>query len=221
MAQGGLEPGESMALRNVKIEETTLGDFIDGKATPRSVEKGLRFWSVALDSKGAPIPVQSSDIAFSLSDLNLNENDLNERATLFSLPYPLGLATPVGLLVANPALSDRAQDYALFGRDKYHGTVIWSWPLTISRSVFEEQLSRKDLGAQTRASLQTTLSSIEAGEAAVGRLRTSELWKWTVTDKGFSPVSFGAQNDATESNAVQLWSNLNLATECRTSRNPR
>jgi|CXWL01.1.fsa_nt_gi hypothetical protein len=215
LAQSGLEPSENLALRNVKIGETTLGDFIDGKAIPKSLEKGVRFWSVALDAKGAPIPVQSSDIAFSLSDLTLNEKDLNERAALFSLPYPLGLSTPVGLLVANPALSDRAQDYALFGRDKYHGIVIWSWPLTISRSVIEEQLSRKDLSAPTRAALQATLSSIEAGEAAVGRLRTSELWKWTVTDTGFSPVSFGAQNDATESNAVQLWSNLNLATECR------
>lgn len=59
-----------------------------------------------------------------------------------------------------------------------------------------------------------TLAAAKAGEAAVKGLRNSELWSWSVEGGRIVPAAFGAgASDATESNAVQLWSTLNLA-EC-------
>ena len=214
--EGGLGPDESRALQGVRVGSMTLKDFVGGEGIPAPLEKGLQFWAVALDDKAAPIPVQSSDIAFSLFDAKLDETSLRARTALFALPYPVGLATPVGVLVANASLSNRPGDYALFSRDKYHGAVIWSWPLTIVRSALERQLSRSDLGPTTRRTVREALSGVESGEASVGKLRTSELWSWRVSGDGFAPAAFGvSSSDVTESNVVQLWSNLNLAAECR------
>ena len=61
-------------------------------------------------------------------------------------PFPAGLMTDVGLLVANPALAS-AELRREFTRFAYHGTVVWSWQQALLAAGLERQLRRADLPA--------------------------------------------------------------------------
>ena len=178
------------------------------------IDSSLEFYALSLDDQARPIPVESSDTGFFLAQADPPALMVAQAAGPFARAYPAGLATPAGVLVANPAFSNRPGDTAMFGRDRYHGAVIWSWPIAVARIGLERQRARaKDPFAA--ALLDTALAATKRGEAAVESVRGAELWSWTATGGKFSPVPFGQRSsDATEANALQLWSNLDLAVEC-------
>ncbi|MBI4425426.1 MAG: hypothetical protein HY554_16975 [Elusimicrobia bacterium] len=203
---------ERSALEEVLVGGVALGDFLSGGPTPEPLRQGLSFWALSLDEEGWPIAVESSDVAFALAESALAPELAAEAAKVLALPFPVGLATPVGPLVANPAFSSREEDYARFGRDRYHGTVVWSWPAALARLALRRQLASAPAGSPARRTLEEALRATEEGEKAVGALRASELWTWRVERGKLVPAAFGAgAGDETESNAVQLWSTLNLA----------
>jgi glycogen debranching enzyme len=175
----------------------------------------VRFRAVALDARGRPVPVLNSDEGFALLFLDAAPAEVERAASTLTRPFPAGLLTEVGLLVANPAYApDELQP--LFDRGRYHGTVIWSWQQAVLAAGIERQLDRADLTASAREALREARSRLQAAIAAAQGLRGSELWSWSQVGGRYRAEPFGQRHgDETESNAAQLWSTVWLARAMR------
>jgi hypothetical protein len=126
-------------------------------------------------------------------------------------PFPAGLMTDVGMVVANAALADEALK-ADFTPAKYHGAVVWSWQQALFAAGLERQLKRADLPAPTRAMLEQAQADLWRVIKAAREVQSSELWSWAHEGGRYKVVPFGAgQQDVDESNAAQLWSTVYLA----------
>ncbi|UYB52600.1 hypothetical protein OCJ37_01135 [Xanthomonas sp. AM6] len=170
----------------------------------------LRFAALALDADGRPLPVLHSDGGFALLFLEPPAAELDALVDALLRPFPAGLMTGVGLLVANPAYAPALQPQ--FGAEAYHGTVVWSWQQAVLAAGLERQLQRPDLPAATRTRLLDARRRLWTAIGAAHAVRTSELWSWTYADGHYTVRAFGqAHGDADESNAAQLWSTVFLA----------
>ena len=175
--------------------------------------KPLKFHALALNADGSPVRVVNSDEGFNLLYGKPDPASLSWEVAALMRPFPAGLMTRVGLLVANPAYAD-ADEAKLFTPSAYHGTVVWSWQQAVLAAGLDRQLKRTDLPAPVRAQLvrarKTLWAAIETDEAK--GISNSELWTWAYKDGGYQIVPFGAvAGDADESNAAQLWSTVYLA----------
>ena len=171
----------------------------------------VQFRAVSLDAQGRPVPILNSDEAFALLFLNAAPADVERVADALTRPFPAGLLTDVGLLVAIPAYATDALEPA-FDRNRYHGTVIWSWQQAMFAAGVERQLGRDDLTASARDALKQARSRLRAAIAAADAVRGSELWSWSQVEGRYRVEPFGQrQGDETESNAAQLWSTVYLA----------
>ncbi|HVI57557.1 MAG TPA: hypothetical protein VM619_01610 [Luteimonas sp.] len=174
-------------------------------------DAGMRFDAIALDAGGKPIPVLHSDGGFALLFRDPPPADVDTMVEAMTRPFPAGLLTDAGLLVADPAYADAAIA-AKFGRTAYHGTVVWSWQQALLAAGLARQLRRDDLPDATRTRLRDAQSRLWHAIDATRGMRTSELWSWTYADGRFQPQPFGqGQGDVDESNAAQLWSTVYLA----------
>ncbi len=171
----------------------------------------LRFPALALDAAGKPIPVMHSDAGFALLFEDLDPVRVDEAVTVPLRPFPAGLMTEVGMLVANPAFCAPALQ-ASFSRNAYHGTVVWSWQQALFAAGLARQLARGDLPAAVRAHLAAAQRTLWVAIDATTTLRNSELWSWSYAAGRYEPAPFGAgAADADESDAAQLWSTAYLA----------
>lgn len=174
-------------------------------------ERGVSFRAVALDATGRPVPVLNSDEAFALLFLAPSPAEVERIATTLTRPFPAGLMTTVGLVVADAAFTGAALE-PLFAANRYHGAVIWSWQQATLAAGIERQLRRTDLGASARAALESARTALRAAVAQSKTLSGSELWSWSQVDGRYRVETFGQRDeDETESNAVQLWSTVYLA----------
>jgi hypothetical protein len=172
---------------------------------------GLRFDALALDARGEPIPVLHSDGGFALLFRDPEPPALDGVVESMLRPFPAGLLTDAGLLVANPAYANAAIA-AKFSRSAYHGTVVWSWQQALLAAGLARQLQRQDLPAATRARLLTAQARLWRVIDRTRPMRTSELWSWSYADGRYRTEPFGqSSGDADESNAAQLWSTVYLA----------
>ncbi len=182
-----------------------------GDALASLGDNDVVFNAVALDADGAPIPVLNSDESFLLAFSDPPPDALARALDATFRPFPAGLLSPAGLLVANAAYATSPfQDD--FSNSHYHGAVVWSWQQALLASGLARQLRREDLRDALRGRLETAERNlwrvIEAGET----VKTSELWSWSIKDGAFVIEPFGQRDgDATESNAAQLWSTVYLA----------
>ena len=173
--------------------------------------EAIRFRAIALDAQGRPIPVQHSDEGFALLFLDPAPAEVERIARSLTRPFPAGLLTDAGLLVANPAYAPSGLE-PLFERTRYHGAVIWSWQQAMLAAGFERQLARKDLTSSARTALTQAQARVTAAINAAKALRGSELWSWSVANGRYRAEPFGQRaEDETESNAAQLWSTVHLA----------
>jgi len=172
---------------------------------------GLDFAAIALDAQGRPIPVLHSDGGFALLLQDPPVAELQPMVDAMLRPFPAGLLTDAGLLVANPAFAD-AGVQRRFGRNAYHGTVVWSWQQALLAAGLQRQLQRKDLPAAILTRLRSAQRQLWKVIGNTRGMRTSELWSWTYADGRYQPAPFGQNSgDADESNAAQLWSTVFLA----------
>jgi hypothetical protein len=172
---------------------------------------GLRFDALALDANGKPIPVLHSDGGFALLFQNPDVTALDTTVESMLRPFPAGLLTGAGLLVANPVYAD-AETARKFSRTAYHGTVVWSWQQALVAAGLARQLQRKDLPVATRTRLRDAQARFWQAIDATQVMRTSELWSWSYADGRYRMEPFGqSSGDADESNAAQLWSTVYLA----------
>lgn len=168
------------------------------------------FPAVALDAAGKPIPVLHSDDSFDMLYGNPAPDVLDREVTAMTRPFPLGLQTGAGLVVANPAFASAGLQ-AQFTSHDYHGTVVWSWVQAMLASGMHKQLQRNDLPQPVRDRLQAAQRTVWQGIDAASAMRDSELWSWRY-DNGYHATAFGADRaDAAEADAAQLWSTVYLA----------
>ncbi|HEY2274434.1 MAG TPA: hypothetical protein VGH61_02930, partial [Steroidobacteraceae bacterium] len=178
----------------------------------------LRFHALALDGGGAPIPVLHSDEGFALLFADLDPEAVERAVTTLMRPFPAGLMTEVGLLVANPAFSPGALQ-ARLNRNAYHGTVVWSWQQALFAAGLARQLERTDLPATVRSHLLAAQKTLWTAIDATRSISNSELWSWSFSDRHYHVAAFGAAAaDADEANAAQLWSTVYLAVKPPTDR---
>jgi hypothetical protein len=185
---------------------------VDADAALASVPAhGIDLDALALGADGRPIPVLHSDGGFALLFRAPPAADLDRLLAAALRPFPAGLMTDAGLLVANPALAGEDVQRS-FGRNAYHGTVVWSWQQALFAAGLARQLQRTDLPAPLRARLRSAQHRLWAAIDATRDWRTSELWTWSFADGRYVPAAFGQNGgDADESNAAQLWSTVYLA----------
>ncbi|HLU67788.1 MAG TPA: hypothetical protein VKZ63_16000 [Kofleriaceae bacterium] len=189
-AEQGIDPGEALA----------------------AVQGPVVFPALSLDRRGRPLPVMHSDDGFVLLFLDPDPPTLERIAGRITQPFPLGLRTPLGVVIANPALVPDRRKRALFGRDRYHGAVMWSWQQAMLAAGLARQLERTDLPESTRQSLVAAEDALWQVIRAADEVRTAEHWSWEVVDGQWRIYRFGEGKDH-ESNAIQLWSTVYLAVQ--------
>ncbi|GGD46937.1 hypothetical protein [Pseudoxanthomonas indica] len=182
-----------------------------GVPAPAPATQSLRFHAIALDGEGRPIPILHSDEGFRLLFGQPDAAQVGADVAALLQPFPAGLMTDAGMVVANPAYAD-AGVWPRFSAHAYHGTVIWAWQQAVMAAGLQRQLARTDLSPATRQQLQTAQSTLWRAIHAADAVRTSELWSWTYRDGRYQVEPFGAQGaHEDESNAAQLWSTVFLA----------
>lgn len=178
-------------------------DAIDGEP--------VAYDAIALDASGKPVPIENSDVGFALLFGDPPASQLKTMAETIARPFPAGLMTGAGMLVANPVFAPPALQ-AEFGPGAYHGTVVWSWQQALAAAGLARQLRRDDLAADVRGKLAAAQSCLWDAIDATSAYRSSELWSWRYSGGRYHVVAFGAgAKDVDESNAAQLWSTVFLA----------
>ena len=198
-----------------------------------STEAGNRYstYGISLDGTGLAMPVMHTDHGFVMEFAKPSDAYLARVAKTIALDFPAGLMSPVGVMVANPAiapadftvtdpknLKDPADDVPnvkirdIFTNSHYHGAVVWSWQQALLASGMRRQLERTDLSAQTRTALQGAECKLWSTIDAAQKVRAGELWSWAANASGqLEYRSFGYNlADVDESNAAQLWSTVYL-----------
>ncbi|MBY0305112.1 MAG: hypothetical protein K2W86_08205 [Sphingomonas sp.] len=171
----------------------------------------LRFHALSIDATGQPVPIINSDEGFALLFGNPPPADLDRDIAAVMRPFPAGLMTDAGLVVANAAFAGEAVQ-ARFTPGAYHGAVIWSWQQALLAAGLERQLRRQDLPAPVRHRLIVAQAALWRVIDATRGLQSSELWSWQYRNGRYQPIAFGAgKADVDESNAAQLWSTVYLA----------
>ena len=171
----------------------------------------VRIAALALDGKGEPIPVLHSDTGFRLLFRDPPETELMAILDSVLQPFPAGLLTPVGMLVANPVYAGLRQQEMLTRRH-YHGMVVWSWQQAVMAAGLARQFERKDISPATRAKLAAARQAVWTAIAAAQSRQAAELWSWDFRRGRYRVVPFHpARGHASEANAVQLWSTVFLA----------
>jgi hypothetical protein len=119
-------------------------------ANTDTITGDVKYYGLAVGGSvnaGGPVPVMSTDDCFRHFFLNTTDQEqlssfLSQTADHILQPFPVGLSTDVGLLVANPAYSTDAGFQKGFSQRDYHGTVVWSWQLAMMGAGLGRQLGR-------------------------------------------------------------------------------
>ncbi len=187
------------------------------------------YYGIALDGEGEPLPVMHTDHGFVMEFARPSDEYLARVAATISNDFPAGLMSPVGVMVANPALAapdtmvTKPNDPAdpkddelvalreIFDNSQYHGTVVWSWQQAMLASGIRRQIEREDLDAETVTALENAECVLWQTIDAAEEVRAGELWSWVPAKGQPEYRAFGFnRNDVDESNAVQLWSTVYL-----------
>ena len=199
----------ALALARIKTYAREYG--VDPTAAIASVTGPLVFYSLSLDAAGTTIPVMHSDDSFSLLFGSPTPEELELMMRTISAPFPAGLSTPLGMVVANPAMLENKKKRDLFKPDRYHGAVMWSWQHAMTAAGLARQRQRTDLPEATRARLAETEAALWKLIAATEELSTGETWSWQVKDGRWQVYRLGEYAPDDEATAAQLWSTVYLA----------
>ena len=171
----------------------------------------VSFHAISLDASGKPVSIVNSDETLALLFATPEPAALDRDVESVIRPFPLGLLTDAGMVVANPVFAD-ATLQARFTNHAYHGTVVWSWQQALFASGLERQLARTDLPEPVRQHLLSAQQTLWRAIQATQSVQSSELWSWRFEGSRYRVAPFGASGaDADESNAAQLWSSVYLA----------
>jgi len=200
----------AVAQRDIRDYAATLK--VPADEALRSVgDAPVSFHALSLTADAKVIPILHSDEGFAMLFGKPTAATLDRDVAALMRPFPAGLLTPVGVVVANPVYA--APDIrARLTRSAYHGTVVWSWQQAVLAAGLHRQLGLPDMPSSSRARLRAAETQLWSAIRAAHSMRNSELWSWNFADGHYSVAPFGASaSDADESNAAQLWSTVYLA----------
>src|SRR5580698_7327742 len=194
------------------IRDYAASSKVSDDAALHSVDDSpVYFHGVSLSGDTNVIPIMHSDEGFAMLFGQPSAEFLDRTTSALMRPFPAGLLTPVGVVVANPVYATPSIQTRL-SKNAYHGTVIWSWQQAVLAAGLQRQLDRADLPATSQAVLHSAQASLWRAIASAHGMRNSELWSWDFVDGRYVVAPFGASAaDADESNAAQLWSTVYLA----------
>ncbi|KAI1809853.1 hypothetical protein GGS20DRAFT_590164 [Poronia punctata] len=218
--------------RDLVSSYATQSEF-PGAVNTSALTSPVRFYALSLEANDHPIvKVMNTDDCFRLYLLNpTNQTQLStflaQVADNILRPFPLGLSTSVGLLIANPAYADGSVNIADFKTSSYHGLVVWSWQLSMMAAGLERQLARCDddddddgdkpdfctdspLHGRVVKAYNHLWDIIEQNSEYL----SSEVWSWIYKDGDYVYTPLGAlpgQDSSAESDIRQLWSLTFLA----------
>jgi hypothetical protein len=171
----------------------------------------IEFSALSLDAEGRPVPVLHCDFSFSLLFQRPDACTLERELGAMMRPFPAGLMTDAGMVVANAVHAATALRPS-FGPDRYHGAVVWSWQQAAVAAGIARQLTRDDLPVATLQCLREAQAALWKVILATRDGANGELWSWRFTEGRFQVRPFGPETQsADESNAAQLWSTVYLA----------
>lgn len=186
-------------------------DARDVQGALASIEGPVDLSAIALHDDGSPVRVMHTDEGFALLFGHPDEEALAALAGHLRRPFPAGLRTPAGIVIANPVFCADPAERAAFGPDDYHGTVVWSWHHALLAAGLARQLERADLAPRTRALLGEAESALWGVIRGAEPGRARELWSISVEEGKIVPRPYGHPGAADESNPIQLWSTVFLA----------
>jgi hypothetical protein len=208
--------------------------YYNGPAHDELIDSDMAYHAMALEGNNGldVVPVMNTDASVRIFFLNGTNQErltdfLNNTALSILRPYPAGLMTPVGLVVANPAISGNDIVNANFSNSAYHGSVVWSWQQLAMASGLERQLGRcfsadgprPDFCSNTlvfnnvKSAYNALWDSIEQNKDSL----SDEVWTWLYEDGEFKHTSLGSLppppgvGGIAESDVIQLWSLTFLA----------
>ncbi len=193
------------------IDRYAAARGIDPRPALAALEPGaVHFHALALSVSGQPVAVMQSDEGYRLLFGRPDARSLERIAALLR-PFPAGLLTGAGMVVADPVYCPGTVR-KLFTRNAYHGTVVWSWQQALFAAGLARQLQRRDLPPEVRAQLKQAQRRLWAVIRATRSMQNAELWSWRYAAGRYAMRPFGSSSaDATESDAAQLWSTVYLA----------
>ncbi|KAK0554276.1 hypothetical protein OC846_002159 [Tilletia horrida] len=183
------------------------------------------FFGLSLYEDGTPVEVLHSDLGFALVfQRNISNETINAAADLLA-PFPLGLATNVGLVCANPAIDSNTTHVESLSRSAYHGTVIWAFNAAMYALGFARVKAVCDGTADSLLQARMVradwcdddalMAKIDAAEtmlwngvngAASEKYTEVHSWSWANDTGKFNVTPLSAFPGATEADAIQLWS---------------
>ncbi|RDX43809.1 hypothetical protein OH76DRAFT_1409762 [Lentinus brumalis] len=189
----------------------------------------VSFYALSLRADGTPVEVLNSDMSFNLVyGANVSRAFLQHVVDALQ-PYPRGLLTNIGMVVANPAYDSNSTTTDVLNSAAYHGTVIWSFQQGLMASGLARQLGFCSPDSTTNVDTNPAPSPapswcsdaafVQSLRDAQTRLWTSirgakseiysEVWSYTFDNatNAFSVADLASLSPfGTESDAIQLWS---------------
>jgi hypothetical protein len=135
------------------------------------------------------------------------ETYLHQIRQRLTLPFPYGLTTKIGILVANPIFAPALQE--VFGPKNYHGTLVWTMQEDLLIYGMARQILSPETSRAMKLELYKTLQFVEHGiieqRPSVGGIEV-----FAVDDRDPNhPVAVPFAGDA-KGNSNQLWSHLHI-----------
>lgn len=174
-------------------------------------QNDMEFSAISLDRSGRPVPIMHSDDSFVMTFGYPTEQYLTKIVQRIQRPYPRGLWTSAGILVANPAFAPSSLKRQ-FSADKYHGFVSWIMQEDMLAIGLDRQLKRTDLSQQVKIDLQKCKEVVEGVLRAKSADAGGEVFSIVARNGTYVAEPFAG--DA-KTNSNQLWSYLRITTRHR------
>lgn len=166
----------------------------------------VRYFAIGLKSNGDPINVMSSDEAAYLLFGKPTEKQLTDIADRVLMPFPFGLMSSVGILIANSAFAD-TKTKKFYTPDHYHGLLVWGREQAMFALGLEEQLKRAELDPAVRKKLVQAQAAVWAAIQRTIPFQSTELWTWVPRNGQMVHAPYGqTASHHTSANPIQLWS---------------
>lgn len=204
--------------------------YMNSTASGNSTSPPSEIYALSLMEDASPVQTMNSDFSFNLMYNDNVTTELLEYSVNALRPFPEGLLTNVGLLIANPAYDSNRTNWEVFTRAAYHGTCVWGFQQSMMVAGLGRQLdlcngtsnsNNTSTTVPNWCSNATLVSNIKSAQCTLWDIILSnpavefaETWTWTFDNstKSFVVTDPAALTpDSTEADAIQLWSFTLLA----------
>ncbi|KAF4534503.1 Glycogen debranching enzyme [Lasiodiplodia theobromae] len=198
-----IEAEEAQSLVQSYVVESGFGGPVDLD----NISTNVHFHGLALDGNNnqSIVRVMNTDDCLRLFLVNSTDQEqltlfLDQAAEHIIQPFPIGLSTPIGVLIANPAYGGDPVYARNFTNNVYHGTVVWSWQLSMLAVGLARQLDRCNSAHVPDFCNDTTVYAkvLQAYNHlwdlidSNGAYLNSEVWSWVYDAGDFVYTPLGA-----------------------------